>query len=721
MNSLFFATRMEEGTDALCMVVNTDDLNRTRQELRAVESRFKSMFDSNIIGVAVVRSDMVFEEANDAYLSLIGYDREELRAGSVHAAMLQAPDAPDYKAAVDESLKTRGKFDPQERVYKRKDGSLVPVFRGMARLDGSDRLLIVAIDLSESKRTQAAMEEAKRAAEAANAAKSEFLAHMSHEIRTPLNGVMGMISLIAETELSPEQSSYARAAKDSGKHLLSLINQVLDFSKIGSGHGDLDASEFSLDAVLEGALASVQERALANGQEIIVRIDPGMPSRLIGDPVRLQQVLLNLIGNAVKFAIAGEIRVSVRVKDGDDKTCRLHFEVSDPGPGISPGTIELLFQPFRQGDTSLARKAGGTGLGLAICKELVELMGGSIWVESVPGERCSFQFTARLQRPDHVDSEPQVPENPGRDPVAGMMASGAASFASDWISAPRVLVVDDHPINLTVAAAMLRKLGCRVETVLDPANALSPAASADFDIVFMDCQMPGMDGFEASRRIRSLESLEASGRHVPIVALTAHAVAGVREKCLAEGMDDFIAKPFTREEISGALVRWLGFKRTGGGGGEVARESGRNRSGAGFAKPRRNPDPQSAYAGTVDWSRLDALTDGTPQGAKLVKKLIRLFIDTTRTALDGIQVDIASGRLGMAAKSLHKLKGGSGTLGAVAVSAEVEAMESALETMNDKRKPAIADEDGIAALRLRQERLEKVFAETCLELESRGR
>jgi PAS domain S-box-containing protein len=676
VSSLFFATRLDSG-EALCMVLDVEELKRTRLELRAVESRFKKLFDANIVGVAVMNGMQVFEEANSVFLSMTGYARSDLDTGRLTAYALRADSLhPPLGGTPDGNGAGAGKIAPQEIAWTRKDGSVLPAYRVVTRLDESDRWLVLAIDLTELKRARDELERARIAAEDASRAKSDFLAHMSHEIRTPLNGVLGMLSLLLDSDLDTQQARYARAARDSGAHLLALINPILDFAKIERGRLELENEPFSLAAVTDGAFTSVLEAARRKGLDLSIRLDPGLPDRLSGDPVRLRQVLLNLLGNAVKFSDRGRVRLEAKLEARDAETCRIGFEVSDEGPGMSPATVSHLFQPFRQGDDSSARRSGGTGLGLAISRELVRMMGGDIEVETRPGAGSRFRFSISAGIPATGEGDPGGPADPARPA---------------WPRPPRVLVVDDHPVNLTVASALLRRLGCEVETASGGAAALEAARDARFDVIFMDCQMPEMDGFETTRRLRAQE---APGRRVPIAALTAQAIADVRERCLAEGMDDFIVKPFAAPDLLRVLRAWV---REDDARPEPPRTEDYGGSGWSAAIPILDPE------------RLAALDDGTPEGGENIRRLADLFMTTTRASLASIHESQRANDTEALAKALHRLKGSCATLGAEAMAVRLRAMEGRLRA------------EGSAALVSDLEALENTVAETERALRRRFR
>ncbi len=382
-------------------------------------------------------------------------------------------------------------------------------------------------------------ERAREAAEAASRAKSQFLANMSHEIRTPMNGVLGMAEVLLDTPLSELQRRYLESLHHSGENLLDIINDILDLSKIEAGRLEVSASDFALRRTVADIVASFRERAVRKGIAVEAFIDDSVPDVLRGDVVRLRQVLNNLVGNAIKFTERGRVAIEVAPAPRRDAGRHwLRISVRDTGIGIAPEVQSLIFDAFAQADVSHSRKYGGTGLGLTISRQLIDLMGGTLALESVPGAGSTFWFDIPFETGIQVD-EPSA-----RRTHASLRG--------------HVLLAEDNAVNREVACAALESFGLRVSVAENGLKALEAVSGENFDLVLMDCQMPEMDGFEATRRIRAAEASGAHGsRRLPIVAVTAGAVEGDRERCLVAGMDDYLTKPFRQTALHALLAKWL--------------------------------------------------------------------------------------------------------------------------------------------------------------------
>jgi signal transduction histidine kinase/CheY-like chemotaxis protein/HPt (histidine-containing phosphotransfer) domain-containing protein len=486
------------------------------------------------------------------------------------------------------------------------------------------------------------VERARDGAISARDAKAAFLANMSHEIRTPMNGVLGMLDLVLDGDLAPDQRDRAGKAHLSAQSLLTVLDDILDFSKSEAGKLQLDCVDFDLRSVLDEIPTLFHEQAARKGIATTMVIDPEVPATAHGDPGRLRQILLNLEGNAIKFTEGGEVVLRASVVEDTADWTMLRFEVSDTGIGITAEIQDRLFLPFSQADASTTRRYGGTGLGLAISKQLAELMGGAIGVESRPAHGSIFWFTARFGKTACTDPA-LLPPTRGNGRWAGRPGEGERHTGEMRAIRPlRILLADDNEINQQVAVGLIEHFGHRVDVVNNGLQAVAAAGAVPYDLVLMDCQMPEMDGFQATREIRRRGS---ERRPVPIVAMTAGAMREDRERCYAAGMDDYVPKPIDRQKLWEVLDRWT-------------------RPGANSAPRPLDVPLDVADPSTLVPIRLGHLQSFVGDDRATLRHYLDLFVASSATLLDELGAAITIRDLPVANGLAHKLKGVCGAVGA---------------------------------------------------------
>ncbi|RQP25696.1 ATP-binding protein [Piscinibacter terrae] len=650
---------------------------------REAELRFAALFEHAPTGYLFFDRKRGVTHCNPASLSLFGIsDPKGMLGRHVWFAGLSPPMQPDGQpsrtkalAQMEQHMKSHQRVQNTEWRFRRIDGSTFDADVTIVALDweGEPQFCAVVRDITAHKQSEEAMQQARATAEAASQTKSTFLANMSHELRTPMNAIIGMTHLALEDGLPPRQRDFVEKAHDSARNLLQILNDILDVSKIEAGHMDIEQVEFDLEAVV-GEMADVLGlKADEKGLQLLFSAGPGLPTRLVGDPTRLRQVLVNLGSNAIKFTDSGEVLVRLELSDDDAQGLELHCFVRDTGMGLSTEQLSRLFQPFMQADSSTTRRYGGTGLGLVICRQLVEKMGGRLWVDSEPGRGSTFHFTARFGRSETLGEVQgllaKMLESQGQ-PVLAQRTGNRASAPRQRAAMPvvsekikqrlagaRILLVEDHPLNQELAAELLRRASMEVVLAENGKDALTKLATeGPFDGVLMDCQMPVMDGYTATRRLRA----DPAHTKLPVIAMTASALSEDRDRALASGMNAHIAKPLNVAQMLATMAEWISSRRT---------------------------VPSTVEAGpATDWAPLPSegpidTEDGLARcmgKAHLYRRILTGFRDANHDYTSQVARAYADGHWDDAVRRTHDLKGLAGTIGAHGLHNSSQALQAAL-------------------------------------------
>ncbi|WP_240359362.1 PAS domain-containing hybrid sensor histidine kinase/response regulator [Pyxidicoccus trucidator] len=513
-----------------------------------LEESAEDLYENAPCGYISTLPNGVIVKANQTFLTWLGRAREELLSGVRFQELLSVGGKIFYETHFAPLLQMQGFINEVQLEVRTREGVFLPVLvNTVQRRDAAGRSVVNRITLfniSDRKKYEQELVLARRKAEQAARARSDFLSMVSHEIRTPMNAIIGIASLLQKTELSPQQEKYVRILGSSSENLLGLLNHILDFSKIDAGKVTLEQRSFDLRQLVYGTLFALSARAEEKNLSVIAEIDEQVPEYLVGDPVKLGQVLTNLVGNAIKFTELGAVTVGLRVREQSQDAVSLDFAVTDTGIGIAENRLGRIFEEFTQADSSIGMKYGGTGLGLSISQKLVELQGGRICVKSTQGQGSTFYFTLRM-KPGQASEVEEPAENPA---------------STQSLQGLRILVAEDNDINVFMLSQFLKKWGADFDVVGDGRQAVQRIQEADYDLVLMDVRMPELDGYDATRAIRALRPGEHFAR-IPIIAVTASTRLGLEHRAQAAGFTDFLGKPYKPAALAAKLVQHSGWKQ----------------------------------------------------------------------------------------------------------------------------------------------------------------
>ncbi len=618
------------------------------KSLEKSEAKLRTLFDLSPLGIAMTDMAGHFVEFNEAYRKICGYSTDELNALDYWAL------TPHKYAELEQnqldSLTLNGRYGPYEKEYQHKNGALIPVRLNGVIVKGPDNqdyIWSIVEDISESKSIEEVLRQAKQAADNANRAKSEFLANMSHEIRTPMNAILGLSHLALNKTLPPVIRDYLEKINSASNSLLSILNDILDFSKLEAGRLFIEASPFDLDSIILNLRNLFGHRALEKFLDFHIELDGQIPRGLVGDAMRLQQILINLLGNAFKFTEHGQVILNISLQHQDSSQVRLLFSVTDTGIGMSAKDCERLFQPFCQADGSISRRFGGTGLGLAISRNLLELMGSEFSVTSTLGVGSCFSFSLNFG----------IASLAARESGPLGVAHRSAVFNEQWVfQGVRVLVAEDNVINQQVVEEFLKLSGIEVTIAENGKEALRLLQDASFDLVLMDVHMPIINGYEATRKIRA----QAEFDQLPIIALTAGVTHEEREKCIQSGMNDFIAKPIDPDQLMMMLDKWL------------------KAPAKHFEQIHRVSDVSGGVLSDLPGFNLRNLLKMFGNNQKNAIRMLFTFQDNMSDLAEQLTLSLDAGDFTAAIELVHKLKGAAGNVGAVVLNGVAQQLENEL-------------------------------------------